>query len=220
VVSSNAAENVWVIMSYELRQYDSTHCAVFKKTKEKWGELSNMAGGFPVVVNSVPIKSIEALYQACRFPHLPDVQEKILSQNSPMTAKMVGKPYRDNSRTDWDEVRIKIMKWALRVKLAQNWDRFSSVLIESNNMPIVELSNKDNFWGAMPSEEGIYIGVNALGRLLMQLREQINNNNKTRFMNVPPLKINNFSLYENEIRAVNESDISILKHPQNDIFNV
>jgi ribA/ribD-fused uncharacterized protein len=207
-------------MSYELRQYDSTHCAVFKKTKEKWGELSNMAGGFPVVVNSVPIKSIEALYQACRFPHLPDVQEKILSQNSPMTAKMVGKPYRDNSRTDWDEVRIKIMKWALRVKLAQNWDRFSSVLIESNNMPIVELSNKDNFWGAMPSEEGIYIGVNALGRLLMQLREQINNNNKTRFMNVPPLKINNFSLYENEIRAVNESDISILKHPQNDIFNV
>jgi ribA/ribD-fused uncharacterized protein len=207
-------------MSYELRQYDSTHCAVFKKTKEKWGELSNMAGGFPVVVNSVPIKSIEALYQACRFPHLPDVQEKILSQNSPMTAKMVGKPYRDNSRTDWDEVRIKIMKWTLRVKLAQNWDRFSSVLIESNNMPIVELSNKDNFWGAMPSEEGIYIGVNALGRLLMQLREQINNNNKTRFMNVPPLKINNFSLYENEIRAVNESDISILKHPQNDIFNV
>lgn len=207
-------------MNYESRQYDSRHCAVFKKTKEKWGELSNMAGGFPVVVNGVPIKSIEALYQACRFPHLPDVQEKILSQGSPMTAKMVGKPYRDNSRTDWDNVRVKIMKWALRVKLAQNWDRFSSVLIESNNMPIVELSNKDDFWGAKPSEDGIYIGVNALGRLLMQLREQINNNDKSRFMNVPPLEINDFSLYGNVISAVDESEISILRYPQNDMFDV
>jgi ribA/ribD-fused uncharacterized protein len=207
-------------MNYESRQYDGRHCAVFKKTKEKWGELSNMAAGFPVVVNGVQIKSIEALYQACRFPHLPDVQEKILSEGSPMTAKMVGKPYRDESRADWEQVRILIMKWALRVKLAQNLERFSSVLIQSNNMPIVELSNKDDFWGAKPIEGGIYVGVNALGRLLMQLREQIQSNERSSFVNVLPLEINNFSLYGHAIKAVDESDISILKPPQNDMFDI
>lgn len=207
-------------MSYESRQYDIKHCAAFKRTREKWGELSNMAGGFPVAVNGVPIKSIEALYQACRFPHLPDVQEKILSQGSPMTAKMVSKPYRESSRADWDEVKVLIMKWSLRVKLAQNWNRFSSVLIESNNMPIVELSDKDDFWGAKPVEKGIYVGVNALGRLLMQLRDQIKSNNRSSFMNVPPLEISNFSLYGHAIKCATESDISILKPPQNDMFDI
>jgi hypothetical protein len=62
---------------YELRQYDVRQAAAFKKTKEKWGELSNMAGGFPVVVNGIHIKSIEALYQACRFPDMPEVQKII-----------------------------------------------------------------------------------------------------------------------------------------------
>lgn len=207
-------------MSYEFRQYDIRQVVAFKRTKEKWGELSNMAGGFPVVVNGIQIKSVEALYQACRFPDMPEVQERILQQSSPMTAKMVGKPFREYTRKDWDDVRIKIMKWALRVKLAQNWEHFSSVLIESSNMPIVELSNKDDFWGAKPTEEGIYVGVNALGRLLMQLREQINNNEKSNFMNVPPLEINNFNLYGNPIKVVFESDVSILKYPQNDMFDV
>lgn len=207
-------------MSYEFRQYDIRQVVAFKRTKEKWGELSNMAGGFPVVVNAIQIKSVEALYQACRFPDMPEVQERILQQSSPMTAKMVGKPFREHTRKDWDDVRIKIMKWALRVKLAQNWERFSSVLIESSSMPIVELSHKDDFWGAKPTEEGIYVGVNALGRLLMQLREQINNNEKSNFMSVRPLEINNFNLYGNPIKVVFESDASILEYPQNDMFDV
>lgn len=131
-----------------MRQYDIRNVAAFRKTTEKWGELSNMAGGFPIFVNDVHIKNIEALYQSCRYPHLPDVQHKILFQDSPMTAKMVGKPFRLQTRPDWEEVKILIMKWCLRVKLAQNWERFSEVLLKTENMPIVELSNKDDFWGA------------------------------------------------------------------------
>lgn len=204
----------------EVRQYDIRHVAAFRKTKEKWGELSNMAGGFPVVVNGVHIKSVEALYQACRYPDMPEVQENILNQSSPMTAKMVGKPFKDNTRKDWDNVRIKIMKWVLRVKLAQNWDRFSSVLFESKNIPIVELSNKDDFWGAKQIDDNIYIGVNALGRLLMGLREQINTYDKSQFMHVPPLNIDNFNLYGHQILPVMDSDTSQLEPPQRDIFDV
>lgn len=205
---------------HEKKQYDIRNAAAFKKTTEKWGGLSNMAGGYPIVVNGVAIKSVEALYQACRFPHLPNIQEKILTQGSPMTAKMVGKPFREQTRPDWVNVRILIMKWCLRVKLAQNWDEFSSLLINTDEMPIVELSNKDDFWGAKPVEQNIYVGVNALGRLLMQLRDQIQNNNKERLIVVPPLKIENFLLYGEQITTVNANNTLPQKKIQINMFDV
>ncbi|EOB4247426.1 NADAR family protein [Vibrio metschnikovii] len=205
---------------YEKKQYDIRNVAAFKKTTEQWGSLSNMAAGFPVVVNGVAIKSVEALYQACRFPHLPDVQKKILVQGSPMTAKMVGKPFREQSRSDWLSIRIQVMKWCLRVKLAQNWESFSSVLTQTEEMPIVELSNKDDFWGAKPVDKNIYVGVNALGRLLMQLREQVLSFEQEHFMIVPPLKIDNFKLYGENISIIKSSDTSSLKTSQINIFDV
>ena len=64
-----------------------------------------MASGFPIRINGVRVLTSEALYQACRFPHRPEVQRLIIEQTSPMTAKMKGKPYRDDSRPDWDSVR-------------------------------------------------------------------------------------------------------------------
>ncbi|MNU86113.1 Swarming motility protein YbiA [compost metagenome] len=201
-----------------MKQYDIRNVAAFKKTTEKWGGLSNMAGGFPVVVNGIAIKSVEALYQACRFPHLPNVQEKILTQGSPMTAKMISKPFREQSRKDWLDVRVLIMKWCLRVKLAQNWDNFSTLLVNTKEMPIVELSNKDDFWGAKPIDHNIYIGVNALGRLLMELREQILHNNKERFMIVPALNIGNFLIYGERIEVVNAVDAISITPSQMDIF--
>jgi hypothetical protein len=44
---------------------------VFYKAKEVFGGLSNMAGGFPLVVNGIHILTSEALYQACYFPPPP-----------------------------------------------------------------------------------------------------------------------------------------------------
>ena len=101
--------------------YLISNCCVIHKTKEANGSLSNMAAKFNLVVNGIAILTSEALYQACRFPSRPDVQEIIIAQASPMRAKMKGKPYRktDNS-ADWDDVCLDIMRWCLRVKLAQN----------------------------------------------------------------------------------------------------
>ena len=82
------------------RTYSRKDSVVFLKTDAPFGGLSNMAGGYPIHVNGVRILTSEALYQACRFPHLPDVQKLIISQISPMTAKMRSKPYRKDSRAD------------------------------------------------------------------------------------------------------------------------
>lgn len=184
-----------------VRQYPKDNCVFFRKTKEQWGGYSNMASGYPLLVNNIPILTSEALYQVCRFPHMPDVQEKILEQKSPMTAKMVGKPFRNNSRLDWDFVRLKIMRWCLRVKLLQNFDEFSTLLLSSNDFPIVEWSRKDDYWGAKLYDE-IFIGQNALGRLLMELRQELKNNTYKEEYILEPLQIENFSILGQPIERV------------------
>ncbi len=185
-----------------MRTYCRPNSAVFLKTREKHGGLSNMAGGFPLVVNDVKIRSSEALYQACRFPHLPDLQREIIAQKSPMTAKMKGKPYRHISRPDWDAVRIKIMRWCLQVKLAQNWGKFSELLLETGDMPIVEHSRRDDFWGAKPIDGETLVGTNALGRLLMELRERVKDEPKENLQYVEPLPISEFLLYQRPIEPI------------------
>ena len=185
-----------------MRTYHRSDSAVFLKTREKFGGLSNMAGGFPLVVNGVDIRTSEALYQACRFPHKPDLQRLIIEQKSPMTAKMKGKPYRNESRSDWDEVRVKIMRWCLEVKLAQNWDAFREILLSTGNLPIVEHSRKDEFWGAKPLDDDSLRGVNALGRLLMELRERIKREPQESLLCVLALPLSNFLLYGKEIQEI------------------
>jgi ribA/ribD-fused uncharacterized protein len=190
----------------ESRTYNRLECITFRKTTEKFGGLSNMAGGYLLNVNGVQILTSEALYQACRFPHLPEIQRLIIAERSPMTAKMKSKPYRDNSRIDWDIVRTKIMRWCLQVKLVQNWEKFSNLLLETGDSSIVEDSRKDDFWGAKPEDEEILTGANVLGRLLMQLREQIKSGEITAKTIVNPLPIQNFSLYGEEIIAVSANE--------------
>ncbi|RAU16451.1 DUF1768 domain-containing protein [Nitrincola tibetensis] len=189
------------------RTYTRDKSVIFKKTSEKWGGFSNMAPGYPLCVNGVYIRSSEALYQACRYPNNPEIQKKIIHQTSPMTAKMVGKPHRDDTREDWQKIRIVIMKWSLRVKLAQNYENFSALLKESGENPIVESSNKDDFWGAKPVDQQTLVGVNALGRLLMELRALVEISSKDQLSIVPVPNISNFLLLGDEIREVHARDV-------------
>ncbi|NDJ15844.1 NADAR family protein [Myxacorys almedinensis] len=193
---------VAVVKLPESRTYNRQECITFRKTAERFGGLSNMAGGYILNINGVKILTSEALYQACRFPHMPEVQRLIIAERSPMTAKMKSKPYRDNSRSDWDIVRTKIMRWCLQVKLIQNWDKFSKLLLETGDLPIVEDSRKDDFWGAKPEDEEFLTGANVLGRLLMQVREQIASGKLTSETIVQPLPIQDFLLYGQDISPI------------------
>jgi type I restriction enzyme, S subunit len=191
----------------QIRTYQRTESVVFLKTDAPFGGLSNMAGRFPLRVNGTRILTSEALYQACRFPHRPEVQRLIIEQASPMTAKMKSKPYRHDSRPDWDKVRVKIMRWCLRVKLAQNWGKFSELLLKSGTRPIVEESRKDDFWGAKPADGGTLIGMNVLGRLLMELREAVKSESRDTLMHVEPLTIPDFLLNGQSIAVVVAEDL-------------
>ncbi|MCG2572049.1 NADAR family protein [Acinetobacter sp. ME22] len=189
------------------RIYDpkSQELAIFKKTHEEWGGYSNMASGYPIIINDIHIRSSEALYQALKFPDHPEVQNKILAQTSPMTAKMVGKPFREFIRSDFDLIKIRIMKWCIYAKLLSNFDKFSNLLLESGNKIIIEESSKDNFWGAKRTKDNKLIGVNVLGRILMQTRDNI------RTGQIPdrlePFKnINDFKLLGQNITTIYKSN--------------
>ena len=203
-----------------LRTYTLSKSIVFHKTKEDFGGLSNMASGYPITINRIYIQTTEALYQACRFPHLPSVQREIIEQRSPMTAKIKSRQNYNNSRQDWNDIRYKVMRWCLRVKLAQNYDKFGHLLLETRNLPIVELSNKDDYWGAKLENRssGVLIGQNILGRLLMELREKLKEDSDETLKTVPPLGIPDFLLLGESIDIVTERNSNDYHRSQYSLF--
>ncbi len=188
-------------MKISERIYEPSQVITFSNTKGIFGGLSNMAPQFSLFVNEVNIPNSEVLYQICRFPLFPAIQMEIIAQKSPMEAKMVSRKYNDYTRQDWEIVRFDVMQWCLKVKLIQNWETFGGLLKQTTDKPIVEYSTKDKIWAASPSEKGSLVGKNALGRLLMQLRETVVKHNvKPAF--IEPLSIPAFLLFNEPITKV------------------
>jgi len=197
------------------RTYRIDECVIFRKTNERFGGLSNMAPGFPLYINGIRIGTAEALYQACRFPHLPDVQRLIIDEPSPMTAKMRSKPYRSQSRPDWEQIKVRIMRWCLRIKLVQNWQKFEQLLESTGELPIVEFSKKDPYWGAQPTDEHTLVGANVLGRLLMELRLHLRGPERERLRCVMPPNVPTPLLFGMPIKPVYISPKDIPPFPSN-----
>lgn len=189
----------------EVRTYNTCDAVTFSKVKGRYGIYSNMADNMSLFVNDVNIPSSEALYQACKFPLFPSIQHEILSQKNAMLAKKVARKYESYVRQDWIDIRFRVMRWCLHIKLLQNWNIFAAELIASGNRPIVECSTKDSVWGAMPNNDGTLTGVNALGRLLMELRMEICLNHPLE--RVLPPKIDGFLLYGNKIETAYAPEI-------------
>lgn len=203
-----------------LRTYLRSEVVVVYKTKEAFGGLSNMASGYPLQINGVRILSTEALYQACRFPHMPAVQREIIGQHSPMTAKMKSKPHREHSRSDWEDIRYKVMRWCLRVKLAQNYEEFGRLLLATRDQSIVEQSRKDDYWGAKLVDDtgDILVGQNVLGRLLMELREKLKDDTEGVLKTVPPLGVPDFMLLGKPIGTVTPKNSGDEQKSQSELF--
>lgn len=183
-----------------VRKYLISDSIVFHKTTAAYGGLSNMAAGFSLNVNDVIIPTAEHLYQACRFPNEPQLQLEIISTASPMTAKWIGRKHIEKTRKDWNDIRFKIMQWVLELKLSQNWDNFSNLLISTYDKPIVELSPKDKIWGAVREGEFL-VGTNALGRLLMFIRETyVKTNNQ--LICIEPLDLSQFCFLGHPIETI------------------
>lgn len=153
-----------------IRRYTAAESAVFRRTRDQWGELSNFAPCL-IEINGLRAYHSEALYQAGRFTAYRKGQIMVCAQRNPMTAKRTAHKHIQHTRPDWRRINVRLMRWVLRVKLLQNPQVFGRVLMETGDRPIVEYSVRDGFWGAAMDGDQL-VGVNALGRLLMELRQE------------------------------------------------
>ena len=164
-------------------QYDPAAVCAFMRSREAFGNLSNMTGGMPLSVNGLRFQSSEGLYQALKFPHDPERQRRIANAASGMDAKRVAYEQGATPMPGWDAARIPAMALTLAEKLRQHPVAFGRALRETRNRPIVEKSYRDDFWGARPRPAGMsrnggrlsavdcLTGRNALGKLLTALRD-------------------------------------------------
>lgn len=195
-----------------LQQYDLSQVISFYKVDETYGGLSNMSGKyFHLQVNDILVRSSESLYQCLRFTSHPDIQREILENKSPKGSKMVSKKYRKEfTREDFDEIKVELMYWCLKVKLCSHPLLFGGLLDRTGDKEIVEISNSDRFWGCVREKENenMVTGENVLGKLLMDLRTYYRENKgKMSLLKVSPLEINNFKLLGEQIREVKNKNL-------------
>lgn len=168
-----------------IRTYRESEVAAFFRTSDRFGAFSNMARGFPLQVGDIAVPSSEALYQALRFPHLPDFQAEILAQDSPILSKRHAYKRVSETRSDWMEVNVSAMRYVLRLKWACHPDKITALMRETEGRPIVEISSRDSFWGVKRDGE-ILTGSNVLGRLLMELRLAVLDHDADQAIEVTP----------------------------------
>lgn len=152
-----------------IRTYVKGEVCWFQKTKEKWGELANTHSGFPIEYQGIVYGSSEALYQALKLDDI-EIKNSIALCKSPLGAKYLAYEYKYMWINLTKQQLLDNMRMCLRLKLEQHEDTFGKILLETGDQPIVEMSYKDEYWGAKPDGNKL-IGVNALGRLLMELRQ-------------------------------------------------
>ena len=116
-------------INYQVKKYGIDSNVVFRKTKERFGGLSNMCSGYPITIGEYVFLTSESLYQCCRFNNDADIQIIIINEKSPISSKMKSKKYHSRTREDWDSVRVDIMDWCIRMKLNSNWKKFSELLL-------------------------------------------------------------------------------------------
>ena len=201
-----------LMISNTVKTYDLKNVISFYKVDEPFGGLSNMSGKyFHLNVNGIIIRSSESLYQTCRFPLYPEIQKEIIENKSPKGSKMISKKYRKEfTRDDFEEIKVELMYWCLKVKLCFHPLSFGNLLDRTGDKDIVEISNSDRFWGCVIDKNNAHsvTGQNILGELLMKLRNHYRENkNKICLLKVPPVEIPDLLLLGDLIKEVRNPNV-------------
>ena len=145
-----------------------------------FGAFSNFLKKHPIIVNDKEWPSSEHYYQAMKFTD-KNVQEAIRFLKTPREAADTGRRRDLPLREDWEEVKNDVMREAIKAKFTQH-TCLKSILLASGNAELIEHTTNDNYW----ADNGDSSGKNMLGKLLMELRDEIRKEIK------PELTIQNF----------------------------
>jgi ribA/ribD-fused uncharacterized protein len=110
----------------------------------------------------------EHVYHWEKFRGAPVVQGAILAARSAHEAFRIARANDESRRSDWDVVKVDVMREIIRAKVDQH-EYVRRKLLETGDRELVEDTWRDDFWGAGPDGRG----QNVLGRLWMELRGQL-----------------------------------------------
>ncbi len=129
-------------------------------------ELSNFSPhGIEMDGNWYP--TIEHYFQAMKFPG-NEYAEKIRLAAKPAVAKQLGRSRKVPLRSDWEEVKIDIMRAAVRQKFRTHAE-LTQLLIDTGDEELIEAAPMDYFWGRGKGGSG----QNWLGKILMEVRSEL-----------------------------------------------
>ncbi|MEP6903731.1 MAG: NADAR family protein [Actinomycetota bacterium] len=133
---------------------------------DKYGCFSNFSRHHIYLKDKV-WKTSEHYFQAQKFIGT-EFEEKVRLTPTPKEAANLGRNRKFPLRRDWEEVKDGILLEALRAKFTQHKD-LKKILLETGDADLVEHTANDNYWG----DGGDGSGKNMLGKLLMELREEL-----------------------------------------------
>jgi ribA/ribD-fused uncharacterized protein len=140
----------------------------FYRVSDEYGCFSNFAP-YPVRLDGKVWPTSEHYLQAQKFED-PKHREQIRKTKSPMIAARLGRDRKKPIRRDWESVKVGIMREVVRAKFMQHND-IRQILLSTGDKKIVEHTENDSYWG----DGGDGSGKNMLGRILMEVREELKN---------------------------------------------
>lgn len=118
----------------------------------------------PVVLDGMTYPTVEHAYQAAKTLNRKE-RYRILADFPPSSAKRTGRHL--TLRLDWDEVKLGVMLDLLRQKFRAS--KLKLLLLQTGCKELIEGNTwGDTYWGVCNG-----VGANHLGRLLMQVRREL-----------------------------------------------
>src|SRR5262245_17910558 len=118
----------------------------------------------PFIFRGHRYPTAEHAFQAAKCTDA-DEAERVRGAVSPAAAKQIGRRVR--LRSDWDDVRVEVMREVLAAKFA-DLDLRARLLATGEDELVEENTWNDRFWGRSRG-----VGRNMLGHLLMELRTSL-----------------------------------------------
>jgi ribA/ribD-fused uncharacterized protein len=173
-------QGVWVLILPLGGYMEKIHEVVFNKVKDQYGWMSNMSA-HPVKYEGEWYRNTETLFHCLRFWDYQEIVDELRAIASPMIVKRKAKKYqRTLEKTEgFRSCKLNDVDWmrlCLRLKVDRHTD-LKRLLVVTRDATIIEDCTKrkggsGKYWGAC-LEDGQWVGENVLGRLWMELREEL-----------------------------------------------
>lgn len=138
----------------------------FYHLTDEFGCFSNFAR-YAIHLDGKSWPTSEHYFQAQKFDDAR-LREEVRRCRTPRMAANMSRDRKNPLRRDWESVKHDVMRKVVRAKFTQH-DELREMLLSTDDAMLVEHTVSNNYWG----DGGDGSGKNMLGRILMEIREEL-----------------------------------------------